>query len=528
MKAAPVRENVKTMSARHPRSRSIACSILSFIVSAAFSTYWYTVCHSKIFAVFALLASLLIGLLVFLWSSGIIEQLNEKKYGVILAISCIVFTFVFPPTTVPDETHHYLSSYWLADCLQGQASFADSSSFPMRDSDWQMLSGSSNSVSYDSYKVVFDNFELFDSSDEVYEASYSFSLGSENVVTKLGSVLAIVLGKAIGLGAYPVFYLGRLFNSAYFILLTLAAYKLIPFAKNIIVCISLLPMTLHLAASFSYDSGIIGLALLLTALLCRSIVNDGPISAKELIAIGVCVVFLAPCKLIYTPIGLLFFLIPKERFGGLKNKLIIGFTFIALALISIGIFRLPGVVSLASPSNSIDSRGTETGTFFSLGDMVDDPLSAISLYFRTLMVNGDFYLTSLIGGSLGWFQANLRAPYFYLFVYCVVMLIAAQKDSSDSNDFPPSLKYVCLVIICLCLFGCMLSMYLGWTFNTESIIQGVQGRYLLPVLLLGLMVVRWRPLAIDLKLDGGISIFLCVLNILYLIGLVATALVATV
>ena len=144
------------------------------------------------------------------------------------------------------------------------------------------------------------------------------------------------------------------------------------------------------------------------------------------------------------------------------------------------------------------------------------------------MVNGDFYLTSLIGGSLGWFQANLRAPYFYLFVYCVVMLIAAQKDSSDSNDFPPSLKFVCLVIICLCLFGCMLSMYLGWTFNTESIIQGVQGRYLLPVLLLGLMVVRWRPLAIDLKLDGGISIFLCVLNILYLIGLVATALVATV
>ena len=315
MKASPTRENGIIVPAKRPLSRSIVYSFLSFIVSISFSIYWFTVCHSKFFAVFSLLASFLIGLLVFLWSSGVIEQLNEKKYGVILAISCIIFTFVFPPTTVPDETHHYLSSYWLADCLQGQASFADSSSFPMRGSDWQMLSGSSNSISYDSYKVIFEDFELFDSSDKVYEASYSFSLGSENVVAKLGSILAIVLGKALGLGAYPVFYLGRLLNSVYFILLTLAAYRLIPFAKNIIVCISLLPMTLHLAASFSYDSGIIGLALLLTALLCRSIVQDGSISSKELIAIGICVVFLAPCKLIYTPIGLLFFLIPKERFG---------------------------------------------------------------------------------------------------------------------------------------------------------------------------------------------------------------------
>ncbi|WP_303214199.1 DUF2142 domain-containing protein [uncultured Enorma sp.] len=510
----------------HPSVRkSHIFALLAFMAAALYSLYCFATCRSRVLLVCSLVGSIGIGCLVFLYYRGLINRMSPKKLSLFLAGSCIIFSFAFPPMSVPDETHHYLASYWLADCIQGESSFDNSLGFPVRQDDWQMaLEWSSNAITYDSYKNVAAHFQIFSSASSTHEVSgFSFSIGGENVVTKIPTVLAILLGKVMHLGSYPIFYLGRLLNSAFFIALAVAAYCCMPYAKNVIVCISLLPMTLHLAASYSYDSGIIGLALLLLALLCRSIEAKGRLSRGEVVSIVVCAACLAPCKLIYAPICLFAFLIPESRFGSRKEKVVFLITLFVAAIASIALLRLSGVASLASSSNGTDYRGGEEGEFYSLSDALGNPVGTLLLFMRSLFVNGDFYLSTMMGGSLGWFQANIRAPYFFVYIYLVILLMAAQKTATDSFDFSPQFKVVAFVVFLCSLFGSMLSMYLGWTFTTESVIQGVQGRYLLPALSAGLLVLRWKPLSISVNSSGLLAMVTSVLNCLYLTGLITAA-----
>lgn len=225
-----------------------------------------------------------------------------------------------------------------------------------------------------------------------------------------------------------MFYLGRISNSLLYIVLVAGAFRVIPFAKNVIVCVALLPMTLHLAASYSYDSGIIGLAILLAALLLKSLYENVPFTKVELISIGACLIAIAPCKLIYIPIILLFLLIPGNKFGRLRNKVIVFVILVSFAIAAVMIFRLAGVVSLATSSNSVDYRGMESGTFYSLNDLLADPIGTFLLFARTTFINMGFYLHSMIGGSLGWFQANLQAPFILILLYfCVLYGFCAKR-----------------------------------------------------------------------------------------------------
>ena len=62
------------------------------------------------------------------------------------------------------------------------------------------------------------------------------------------------------LGFVPTLLLGRLANLLLFAALALWAVRWAPFGRRVLAAAALLPMTLHLAASFSRDSVLLGLA----------------------------------------------------------------------------------------------------------------------------------------------------------------------------------------------------------------------------------------------------------------------------
>lgn len=503
-------------------SKALAISLSVFLTFLAYSIYRYSTCESEIILIYSSFLSVLVAFVVFLVSGRLVEQVTSAMFALVLFVSCVSFSLIFPPATVPDEGHHYLASYWIADCIQDEASLTDSISFPVRTADWEMLSRSSTEITLSSYGTVRDNFELFNASGSVFDVQNTFSIGAENVIVRIGSVTAILIGKSLNLGAYPMFYLGRIFNSLLYIVLVTGAFRVIPFAKNVIVCVALLPMALHLAASYSYDSGIIGLAILLAALLLKSLYENAPFTRVELISIGACLIAIAPCKLIYIPIILLLLLIPSNKFRRLRNKVIVFVILVSFAIAAVMIFRLAGVVSLATSSSSLDYRGMESGTFYSLGDLIADPIGTFLLFARTTFINMGFYLRSMIGGSLGWFQDNLQAPSILILLYFCVLYASVQKDRDDSTNLSISTKLVFAAIFISCYIGAMLSMCLGWTFNTETVIQGMQGRYLLPVLPLGALICRLNCLTIKCSLRCIILLFMIGLNSIYSVGILAS------
>ncbi|MDM8164164.1 DUF2142 domain-containing protein [Collinsella intestinalis] len=506
----------------------------ALLVAALFSCFvlvnvifWYVHCDSNIFLLLGLLASILLGIIVYVYQIGLLD--NAQANNVFLAtliISCVIFVFMFPPRSIPDERHHFLSSYWLADCITGESSLFDSSNIPLRENDYQLCEvWSSNDINFQSYKSILDHFELFNQSNQMQTVhTEQFSIGSENLVTKIGSVLGILIARLLNLGAYPLFYLGRLLNACEFILLSYSAFRIIPMGKTIVAGISILPMTLHLAASYSYDGGIIGLSLLLIALLLKAITNNQPISVKEMSAICFITALLAPCKIVYASIALLLFLIPGSRFKKTSSKYAyIGIVF-ALACISIIGFRLTGITALASSSTGLDFRGAESGHFYTIKSILDNPFGTIAIFFRTLILNGDYFASTLVGGSLGWLQSTIAAPHFIVFLYYLLLIIGAQKSEDDNVDIPLPMKFVMGLIFALCVFGTMLSMFLGWTFDFEPIVMGVQGRYFLPVLTVALLVFRWKSIFISQHTYGFTITGISLLNIIYGIGLVGSAL----
>ena len=71
----------------------------------------------------------------------------------------------------------------------------------------------------------------------------------------------------------------------------------------------------------------------------------------------------------------------------------------------------------------------------------------------------------------------------------------------------------------------MMSMYIGWTFTTESVIQGVQGRYLLPVLPMLLLTLRGPSIKVDSELTSKLTFGMAGFNIAYLASLTSMIIV---
>ena len=139
-----------------------------------------------------------------------------------------------------------------------------------------------------------------------------------NPTLYLFSAAAVFLAYVFHLGFVPALMLGRTANLIVFALLAALTVKAAPFGRRVFAAAALLPMTLHLAASFSRDSLLLGLAFAFTALCMQAIFGckDGTVLPVRLwLPLAVFGILLAPAKLVYLPLAALFLLIPNSRFG---------------------------------------------------------------------------------------------------------------------------------------------------------------------------------------------------------------------
>lgn len=488
------------------------------------SLFWFNVCGSRTFLAFALLATAAGVALAVLYCDGTLSQANRSEHilaGVLLFFA-VVYTFAFPPLTVPDEAHHFYSSYWLADSLIGHAG---ENGFEVRTNDWKLFTERGDDyIDADSYKRIAANFELFQSDESTVTVDYfEYDLGAENLPAKIATVVSILVGRFLHLGTYPLFYLGRLFNAISYIALAITSYRMIPFGKNVIAAASLLPMTLHLVSSFSYDVGIIGLGMLLTSLLLKAITEDGQISSALQTSIILVSALLAPCKVVYSTLILLALFIPSRRFSSSKHDVLFKLGAIIAPLLAVFALRLAAIGGLAASGSTLDVRGSETGHFYDLAFVLHNPLATISIFFRSLINNGDFYWSTALGRSLGWLQSDIAVPYFYVIPLLFGTVYAAQRDDSDPFKVPGKLRLAMLLVAALSFLGIMFSMFVGHTFDTEPVIQGVQGRYILPVIAPLLLSLRSKTVRIEGRSFPQIILVMSISNIVILMHVVASA-----
>ncbi len=114
------------------------------------------------------------------------------------------------------------------------------------------------------------------------------------------------------------------------------------------------------------------------------------------------------------------------------------------------------------------------------------PSYAIKTLLHTFHVMITDYVHMFFGASLGWLNIPIRGyilwPYIFLFFVTPFVY-----DKSDRDILNKQEKIFCNIVSLLLIFITVLSMWLAWTSIGSSPIQGVQGRYFLPFMMLPLL-----------------------------------------
>lgn len=486
----------------------------AFVFLLINSIYWYTFSHRLISICISALLLILYIVFVFVAIGRDVNQTTDTKlFLASLIIMGILFSGVFTPLSAPDEDFHFTASYSLSNFMMGKGYQSDDPLL-MRRSDAEFYNQFAQNVDLSSNNYDYLNrkySQLFDCSDSEVQVltGRSHSVSQNLPQEKLASAFGITLARLLNLGPAYLYLFGRLFNLAFYIVCVYIAFRITPIGRNIIAVISLFPMCLHLAASYSYDAFIIPMSILLTALCLRSIKAEGLFTIKEGSQILFVAMLLAPCKVIYTMVALLALFIPQGRFRSRKEELFIKLGCMMLVgMVLAGGRLLDYCVNSASSgsavNNSMDYRGDQSGHFYTVSDVVNNPLRFVKMLYLSLDQFGFEYLQRMVGGSLGWFQEEIASPHIYVVALTVVMgmSVISSDDDGDVLSFAASLAGIAVFVIGLVLV--MLTLLVSWVFNTEGLITGVQGRYFIPYLPWLLISIRTSRF----KFDGNLFPYL--------------------
>ena len=127
-----------------------------------------------------------------------------------------------------------------------------------------------------------------------------------------------------------------------------------------------------------------------------------------------------------------------------------------------------------------------------------------------MIQNGDHYIRTLVGGSLGYYTMDLA----WGWVAALYLLLAWAALPAKGEALPGRRARAALLVLgglccALSVAGC-----LTWTPTYSETLYGLQGRYFLPVLpaMLAALAPRSLQAADGQKAGGGLVCALCVVN----------------
>lgn len=290
------------------------------------------------------------------------------------------------------------------------------------------------------------------------------------------SVVAVWVGKAGRMSVIQTLYLSRILTAMTTILLVGIALRVcvtpgLGGAGLFIFVLATLPMSLSLQSACSQDGPMLGLAALAAALLARSRVTR---QSTGIVAVVVALALIAAAR----PAYLFLALLPLAFRAGLRARIV------AVCVAGLAVVAWTLAANHYATTGMVE-RGADIGA--QLRVMLS-PVHDLELLYRTLDVIGRQYLDQIVG-QLGWLDVVL--PRWYIDVALGVIALSALA-SLDLKTRGALIIAGAVVVSALSVFALI---YLSWDPVGAPLIEGVQGRYFLPLLLIlgSLGTVPLRP-----------------------------------
>jgi len=298
-------------------------------------------------------------------------------------------------------------------------------------------------------------------------------------------------------------YLGRIFNLWAWIGLVYLSIKIIPVFKWPLTFLALVPVPLFQAASLSADALTNGIAFLLAAYILQCAFDKNKIIRRaDLLAIMLLSLLLTLSKLVYMPVMLMFFLIPKTKIGTNRRyvlTLILLFVVNAIAAcvssIVVRTFYIP--YSMYDPALRAD---LPVYIFVEpqrqLSFILSHPVEYLQTIIRTVWIRRGFYVRSSIG-IMGWMDTPL--PRLHIQLYAFLLLFIFLYDHAKDIVFTLRHRFIIPAVFLISFLAISTSIYLSATPLRDPILVGLQGRYLIPLAPIFFLLFYNRTLKIKVK-----------------------------
>ena len=228
-----------------------------------------------------------------------------------LCVFCLGLLFCFSsgPMQVPDEHNHYLRAYSIS---QGNFTYEEGREFP---ADVSLLI--EKFPSFLNHRIAYEKGEMIPSAIANYLQGVEAGETAMEKITDpimftilpfLPAALFMSIARLFGFGALGLLYAGRLANLVVYSLISYKVFKNCDRYRGVFMAITMLPLSLFMAASCSYDSIILALSYLIISYFCKENFNKFDLMAFAFVII--IITYLKSNNIILLAVLLL---IPKSR-----------------------------------------------------------------------------------------------------------------------------------------------------------------------------------------------------------------------
>jgi len=327
---------------------------------------------------------------------------------------------------------------------------------------------------------------------DIVDRGYSFQLYSLSYIPQ---ATMIKLGQLLDFDLTIIYAMGRLGNLITYCLIVFFAIRHIVIGKRIMLILALMPTAIFSAATYSYDAfttafSFLGIAYLVTEL----VQSERKISYKNCAIFSLALMLASFPKPIYIPMIAVALFFPASKFRSRREKIIFKGIIGAIFALMMASFMLPPILE---PNRPGDARGGDTNIGQQLRYIFAKPL----LYTQLLIDNiGSTFYPYIFGKEgLGGMGHAIAPPTGILITSLLGYATLSDGIGTNGERIKRFYKFAIIGIsfVVMCLIWT--ALYLSFTPVGEAAINGVHGRYYLPVTMLLLLAFNMKNFRFAIK-----------------------------
>lgn len=439
------------------------------------------------------------------WYLGFVKKIRlENLFLVTILFFGLIYNVMITPQMVPDEAKHIDMAYRHSNDLLGYEPLGDTKCL-MRADDAAM--DFTSSPSFGNYRNIYYGLFSRVQDSTMVEAEVNSNIEG-SLLLYAPAVAGMSLARIWGWGTVPMLLFARYLNLVVFALLTWAGMRRLPFGKMTLFVLALLPVNMQQCTSFSHDAMVHGILFFYSCLCLEAIYSEARVNGQRMLLLELAALFLMYCKSgSYFPLCLIVLLIPAARFGGKREKCLsmgalLGIP--ALAFVMKHVQMVTGIVNTTAATSVVSTGdGAAYLTGYTIGYFLNDPLEFVYMMANTAFDKMGFYLESLIGYKLGWVEIETSTVVVLLFYFLLFWSICDSRE--DTVRIKGGQRGLMLFSCLGCTGLILLGMLLQWTPMGHVSVEGVQGRYFLPFMLILLTACKNRGVLLNKRVDRGIA-----------------------